>query len=379
MPAPSYADILNSGFRAIAIRPSPFTQHLAREPESTANIVCHVNASMAEETALYLDRKLAEVQFVTAVKIGGVVLDRLLYDRYGDDFEPRRTAAVAVATLSLWRTGDVGFAVPALTRVASKNKDGITFITTQAIVFQPGDKGPIEVFAYCAPAGMDGNVVEDTLTELLDRPPEDKTLQVTNLEPAAGGAPREEDGQVAARGRGFWTAARKGTRAAVEYAARTVPGVAIAVASERLNPFTKLPKWRGEITVADRSGNGNSALAARVSAVMDETRALGVPVVVYGGTSVYLTIEIVGLVFKDAKAAAALREDIRAALVADVALLTGGEPLSIGLIFATLLRFKELGVFAPEDCIVVPAEDRFPTSPSKAIRTRGDLIKINGL
>ena len=379
MPAPSYADILNSGFRAIAIRPSPFTQQLAREPESTANIVCHVNASMAEETALYLDRKLAEVQFVTAVKIGGVVLDRLLYDRYGDDFEPRRTAAVAVTTLSFWRTGDVGFAVPALTRIASKNKDGLTFITTQAIVFQPGDKGPIEVFAYCATAGMDGNVVEDILTELLDRPPEDKTLQVTNLEPAAGGAPREEDGQVAARGRGFWTAARKGTRMAVEYAARTVPGVAIAVASELLNPFTKLPKWRGEITVADRSGNGNSALAARVSAVMDETRALGVPVVVYGGTSIYVTIVIVGLVFKDAKAAAALREDIRAALVADVALLTGGEPLSIGLIFATLLRFKEFGVFAPEDCILVPAEDRFPKSPSKALRTRGDLIKINGL
>lgn len=376
MPAPSYADILNAGFRAIAIRPSPFTVALAREPESTANIVCHVNASMSEETALYLDTKLAEIQFVTATKIGGPVLDRLIYDRYGDDFEPRRDAQVAVVTVSFRRAGTVGFAIPAQTRVATA--DGIVFRTTQTVVLQENEKGPVEVIAYCQLAGLDGNVLEQKIVDIIDKPAEDQTTIVVNLEPAAGGAPREEDGQLAARARGFWSAARKGTRQAVEYAARTVPGVAIAVADEILNPWTKLPKWRGSVTVADRAGNGNRALAARVTAVMDETRALGVPVAVFGGTSVYVSIWINQLVYKDANNAAEVREQIRAALVLDVGLLANGEPLSIGYIFATLLRFKEQ-VFAPEGCIQTPADDLFPTSKAKAFRTRSDLIKLNGV
>jgi len=378
MPAPTYADILNAGFRGIAIRPSPFTVALAREPESTANIVCHVNASMSEETALYLDTKLAEIQFVTAVKIGGSVLDRLIYDRYGDDFEPRRDAQVAVAMLSFRRNGTTGFSLPAQSRVGTKSKNGIVFRTTQTIVFQEGDKGPIEVFAYCTTAGSDGNVLADTITDIMDRAEEDETLICTNLEPAAGGAPREEDGQLAARARGFWSAARKGTKAAIEYAARTVPGVAIAVAEERLNPWTKLPKWRGQVTVADRAGNGNAALAARVIAVMDETRALGVPVAVFGGTSVYVPIEINGLQFKNANTTNDVREQIRTALVQDIGLLTNGSPLSIGYIFATLLRFADT-VFAPDDCIIFPIDDMYPTSSAKAFRTRADLVKINGL
>lgn len=378
MPAPTYADILNAGFRGIAIRPSPFTVALAREPESTPNIVCHVNASMSEETALYLDTKLAEIQFITAVKIGGAVLDRLIYDRYGDDFEPRRDTQTAVATLSFRRSGMAGFAIPAQTRVGTKSKDGIVFRTSTGIVFQEGDKGPIEVFAYCTTAGPDGNVLSDTITDILDRPEEDDTLICTNLEPASGGAPREEDGQLAARARGFWSAARKGTKQAIEYAARTVPGVAIAVAEERLNPWTKLPKWRGQVTVADRAGNGNSALAARVIAVMDETRALGVPVAVFGGTSIYVAIEISGLEFKNANTTNDVREQIREAIVQDVGLLANGEPLSIGYLFSTLLRFKDK-VFAPETCIVQPADDLFPTSSAKAFRTRSDLVKINGL
>jgi hypothetical protein len=376
MPAPSYADILSAGFRGIAIRPSPFTVQLAREPESTANIVCHVNASMAEETAVYLETKLAEGQFVTAVKIGGAVLDRLIYDRYGDDFEPRRDASVSVVTLSFRRSGSVGFAIPAQSRVATE--DGIVFRTSQPVVFAANDLGPLDVIAYCAVAGADGNVIAGKIVDIIDRPSDDKTLSVANVAAAAGGAPREEDGQLAARARGFWSAARKGTKSAIEYAARSVQGVRIAVASEILSPFTKLPKWRGSLVVADQAGNGNSALAARVYAAMDEARALGVPIGVRGGATQFASIAIVGLVFVNANTTAEIREQLRAAIVDDVATLNNGETLSHGLIFATLLRFKAQ-VFAPDDCIVTPAADQAPTSAALAIRTRADLITINGV
>ena len=376
MPAPSYADILAAGTRGIAIRPSPFTVEMASEPESTANIVVHVNASMAEETAVYLETKLAESQFVTAVKIGGAVLDRFIYDRYGDDFEPRRDASVSVVTVSFRRTGEVGFAVPKDSRVATA--DGVVFRTSQAVVFQAGEKGPIDVIAYCAVAGADGNVLATKIAEILDRPSDDKTLTVENVLPAAGGAPREEDGQLAARARGFWSAARKGTKTAVEYAARSVPGVRIAVATEVLNPFTLLPKWRGSLVVSDASGNGNTALAARVYEAMHEARALGVPIHVVGGGTQFESISLVGLVFLNANTTAEVREQMRVALIDDVALLVNGETLSHGYIFATLLRFKD-AVFAPDDCIVTPVEDKVPSNAFRAIRTRADLIKINGL
>lgn len=380
MPAPSYADILNSGFRAIAIRPTNFSVVMAREPETTVNILCHVNAAMAEETAVYTDQKLAEIQFVTAQKIGGPVLDRLIFDRYGDDFEPRRDTPLAVAVLSLRRSGTVGFAVPLQTQIGTKGgATSVIFRTTQTVVFQEGDKGPLTVFAYATLAGPDGNVQAGTITDIIDRPEGgDPTLVCTNFEPAAGGGPREEDGQLAARARGFWSAARKGTRQAVEYAARTVAGVVNAIADELIKPFDKLPKWRGSVTVSDINGNGNAALAARVLGVMDETRALGVPIAVFGGSAIFVPIVISGLVFKDANTTTEVREEIRAALVADVALLVNGEPLSIGYIFATLLRFKDK-VFAPEECITTPADDQYPTSKAKAFRTRSDLVKINGL
>lgn len=376
MPAPSYADILAAGIRSIAIRPSTLTVQMARELESAANIIVNVNASMAEETAVYLETKLAESQFVTAVKIGGAVLDRFIFDRYGDDFEPRRDASVSAVTLSFRRTGEVGFAVPALTRCATK--DGVIFITTQTLVFQTGEKGPIDVLAYCATAGPDGNVIAGKIIDILDRPSDDNTLVVTNLTAAAGGAPREEDGQLAARARGFWSSARKGTRSAVEYAARSVVGVRIAVASEILNPFTLLPKWRGSLVVADQAGNGNAALAARVYTQMDEARALGVPIAVYGGATIFASIALVGIVYKNANTTVELREQIRQALVDDVAQLENGKPLSHSLIFSTLQRF-EAQIFAPADCIITPASDQYPTSAALGIRTRTDLITINGL
>ena len=376
MPAPSYADILAAGIRSIAIRPSTLTVQMARELESSANILVNVNASMAEETAVYLETKLAEAQFVTAVKIGGAVLDRFIFDRYGDDFEPRRDASVSVVTLSFRRAGTIGLAVPAQTRCATK--DGAIFRTTQTIVFQTNELGPLDVLAYCATAGQDGNVLAGKILDILDRPSDDKTLTVENIEPAVGGAPREEDGQLAARARGFWSSARKGTRSAVEYAARSVVGVRIAVASEVLNPFTLLPKWRGSLVVADQAGNGNTALAARVYAQMDEARALGVPIAVFGGATTFASIALVGIVFLNANTTVELREQIRQALVDDVAQLANGKPLSHSLIFATLERFNAQ-IFAPDNCIVTPASDQYPTTTALGIRTRTDLITINGL
>lgn len=381
MAAPTYDDIFRAGVRALAIRPSPFTKSLAEEPESTANIVVHVNASMAEETAVFAETKLAELQLATAVGLGGAVLDRLAYDRYGEDFEPRRTATIAAAEILLRRSGNTALVIPKDTRVATE--DGVVFRTAADLMFPEGVKGPLRVFAYCTVAGPDGNVAEDAIASVLDQPAEDTTLVVTNLERAAGGHPEEEEGEMANRMRGFWLGARKATKTAVEYAALTVPGVASVVAEEILDPLddTK-PTFRARMTIADKYGNANAALADRVRLGLLEARALGVPIAVYGSTPIYIGISLVGLVFNQGQNTTGNRQAIREAIVADVATYcTTGARFAHSIVIATLQAFvgkdKPLS-FVPKNVVTSPATDQDTPTAQTAYRTRPELILING-
>lgn len=381
MAAPSYDDIFRSGVRALQIRPSPFSRDVAEEGESTANIVCHVNASMSEETAVYADTKFAELQLATAVQLGGAVLDRLAYDRYGEDLEPRKTATIAVVEMSIRRTGDVAVVVPKDTRVATA--DGIVFRLVSDLLFQQNVKGPLKVFAYCTVAGPDGNVAPATITSVLDQPSADPTFSCTNLARAAGGHPEEEPGEFANRMRGFWLAARKATRTAIENAALAIDGVASAVPEEVVHPLDPLiPTYRATLTIADRYGNANAALAARVRDGLNETRALGVPIAVFGSTPVYIQISLVGLVFRTGQDTAGNRQQIRETITADLAINQGtGARFSRAGVIASLQGFvgptKPLS-FVPATVVATPATDQEAPSKQIAYRTRPELITING-
>jgi hypothetical protein len=381
MAAPNYNDIFRAGVRALAIRPSPFSKDVAEASESTANIVCHVNASMAEETAVFADAKLAEIQLATAVQLGGAVLDRLAYDRYGEDLEPRKTATIAVAELAIRRTGTVALVVPRDSRVATG--DGIVFRTASDLLFPEGVKGPLKVFSYCTVAGPDGNVSESTITSVLDQPADDPTLSATNAARAAGGHPEEEPGEFASRMRGFWLAARKATKTAVEYAALSTDGVASVLAEEVVNPLDPLiPTYRATLTIADRYGNANAALAARVRDGLSETRALGVPIAVFGSTPIYISIALTGLAFRQGQDTAGNRAAIREAIVADLAANQAtGAQFSRAAVIATLHRYvgkdKPLA-FVPLDVVTSPATDQPAPSKQVAYRTRPELILING-
>lgn len=381
MAAPTYDDIFRAGTRALVIRPSPFSRAVAEEEESTANIVCHVNASMVEETAVFADTKLAELQLATAVQLGGAVLDRLAYDRYGEDLEPRKTATVAAAVLELRRTGTVAIAVPAGTRVAAPG--GIVFRTVADLLFPLNVAGPLTVFASATVAGPDGNVAENTITSVLDQPEDDQTLTARNPDRASGGHPEEEPGEFAARMRGFWLAARKATRTAVERDALAVDGVASAVPEEVTNPLDPLiPTYRATLTIADRYGNANAALAARVRDGLAETRALGVPIAVFGSTPAYISIELVGIVFRQGQDTATNRQTIREAITADIAgNQSTGARFSRAAVIATLLRFVGVDrplAYVPADAVAVPADDQLPASKQIAWRTRAELVLING-
>lgn len=378
MPIPSYDDFFEAGLRAVRIRPSKFSAELAQQDESTANTVMNIAATMMDETAVFLDTAISENAFGPAMRMGGAVLDRLALDRYGDDFEPRKSASQAVAVISVRRLGTEGCALPRNSRCATAaSENGLIFRTANDLVFAPGVKGPLTVFATCTTAGPTGNVAAGKINNLLDKPLEDATMSCTNFQPAAGGLPREEEGQFGGRIMGYWKAARKGTKAAVQYQAETTDGISAATVDEILNPFTGDPAWRGSIIVADQNGSANAALAARVLARMPEARGLGVPVFVSGSVPVEVSIEVTGVVFAANSATSELLEQIRAAIVATVNALRPGFELRIAAIQAAVEQFAPTAK-CPKNAVVLPTGDLVPASPTHSLRTRKELVKING-
>jgi uncharacterized phage protein gp47/JayE len=375
MPIPSYDDFFQAGLRAIRLRPSKFTAEVVLEEESTANTVMNIAASMMDETALMLDTSISENAFGTAMRMGGTVLDRFALDRYGDDFEPRKAAATAVVPLSFRRTGEEGCAVLRDSRVASAG--GIIFRTTQDLVFAPGVKGPLTVFASCTIAGPTGNVIEGKLTQLLDKPAEDPSMAVTNLVRASGGAPGEDEGPFGGRIRGYWRAARKGTRAAVQYQCETTDGISSATVEEMLNPFNGKPEYRGLVYVADLNGSANAALAQRVQDRLPEARGLGVPVLVTGSVPVEVVVEVSGIVFAAGTQTSELLEQIRAAIVATVNALKPGESLRVAAIQAAIEQYAPQAK-APANAVVIPTGDLVPSQVHYSLKTRKELVKING-
>ncbi len=378
MSLPTYDDFFQMGIRSVLIRPSKFTAENAAEPESTANTVMNIAASMMDETGVALDTALAENTFGTAVRMDGPVLDRLAYDRYGDDFEGRKAASVAVAVLSVRRQGTEGCVLPQGSRASTEGGPGLIFRTANDLVFSPGVLGPLTVFATCTTAGPIGNVTAGKITQLLDKPPEDPTMSVTNPTRAAGGNPREEAGQFGGRIQGYWKAARRGTRAAIEYHAKTIDGVATALVEERLNPFNGLPVYRGTIIVADSAGSANAALVAKVQAALPEVRGLGVPVFVTGGVPVEVGVRVAGIVFQAGAQTSVLIEQIRGAIVATVNALGPGESLRIAAIQAAVEQFAPIAK-APKNAVVLPTGDLVPDTVRAVLRTRSDLVTVNGL
>jgi uncharacterized phage protein gp47/JayE len=375
MPIPSYDDFFEMGLRSVRIRPSKFTAEMAEQEESTANTVMNVAASMMDETAVFLDTSISENAFGPAMRMGGTVLDRFALDRYGDDFEPRKGASNAVAVLSFRRSGTEGCAVPRNSRVATEG--GLIFRTNQDLVFAPNVKGPLTVFATCTTAGPDGNVIAGKIKQLLDKPDEDATMAATNTLRASGGAPAEDEGPFGGRIRGYWRAARKGTKAAVQYECETTDGISEATVEEMLQPFGGKPDYRALVYVADENGSANAALAQRVQARLPEARGLGVPVLVTGAVPVEVSVAVSGIVFAAGTQTSELLEQIRASIVATVNALKPGESLRVAAIQAAIERFAPTAK-APANAVQVPTGDLTTAQPHYSLKTRKDLVTVNG-
>ena len=313
----------------------------------------------------------------------GPKLDRWAFDRY-QMLRKQAAPAFVLLTFSTTAAAPSAFTIGVGTRISTSG--GQEFLTVVSVPFAQGAVGPILVRARSTLAGADQNVAAGALTSLTSQiPNQPADLRVTNAEAAAGGDGREEDDDFKSRIRGFWIAARRGTRGAIEAGALAVPGVVRATAFEALQG-AGYPARSITLVIADRFTDAlvlqgvavptyaakSQAFAQTVSQALDEFRPDGTPVAVIVGqvrlVAVVLRLRFRASVSNPDAVALATRSLI-------VQLINGGDPGAPFVPSAAagaLTSISGLDLFGDE--IASPAGPIVPTSPFQILRSTLALV-----
>jgi Baseplate J-like protein len=365
---PSRLDYFNIGAQYVVQRAQKIDAGMPYVQGSDANILCGVGAVLADAVTkqllyncsrLFLDGCFDED------------LDRYIWDRY----QLTRKGASAATTLArLYRPSAAAGAgvVPSNTSVLSLT--GIEYITTQPGNFGASTVDNVIVPVRAVQAGKATQVGANQLrrfkspTTLFD-----STLLCNNDSTSAGGEDREDDDTVKARVRNFWNTARRGTLSAIEFGARTVPGVVSAEASEALNPFGQ-PARIVNLYISDSSGVASVPLAQQVAVALQEYRAGGITVLIT--TSIpFLQAVVLKLVFATGVDTVTLSGQVQAAVVEFINSLPVNGELYLADLYTVLRRFVSQGLVQAQASIVSPVTDVVP-SVGQTIRTTTNLVTL---
>lgn len=367
---PTRADLFQTGADEVLLRSEarPVGQRLSAEEVFTEgsdiNIVIASASGMAEEITRQLAARTA------ALLLDGARdedLDRLVGDRFSPTIV-RKEASPAVATLTFTRSAGPLLALSLPTGTRFRTINGVEFELTAPASLAAGSTGPVSATARARQAGLAGNVAALAINQFVQQP-QDPALQVTNIEPATGGDERETDARLRARARDFFRTARRGTLAAIEFGALTVPGVRQATALEELDALG-IQTGRVFLYVADALGQANAALIAQVRAALFEFRAAGVFVDLSSAVPTFVPI-VYQLRFAAGVDTTAAFVSVANATLAAVNALAPNATLQVSLLFAIARSIP--GVIVDDDAVVAPVGDLVP-SPGQIIRTRLDLI-----
>lgn len=316
---------------------------------SDLNLLFGAGSEMGEEIVAKYAKCVKGLFVETAV---GDQLDRLAFDRFG---LTRKSASPASVRLNFVRpTPSVSTpgTYPSGSRI--QTPDGTIFALNTDLVVGGFDTN-LFADATALEAGLNSNVAANTLIQFAD-PIFDDTFSVTNLQGAAGGAEGETDVEFRARIRDFFPSIRRGTLGALEFGARTVPGVAVATALELVDE-SAVPAGFVRLTVADTNGGFSETLLQQVRDVLLEFRALGVPVFVQGGVVVAQAVEWdIGV--RTGFPTAQVQEEVRQVTVAATQFLAPGETLELSTLIAAAKTVP--GAVIRDDSLVNPTADVVP-------------------
>ena len=339
-------------------------------PGSDVNVMLAAAAAMADECVRQDTLRQAATYLASA---SGEDLDRLIFDRYSPSIV-RKRATSSVVTLTLSReippSNGNAFTLPTGTSVSTP--DGIEFITTNPASFPLNSTGPITVSAQAVYAGTEGNVDIGTITDFTSNPGE-PSLVVTNNEVAAGGTDTESDELLKSRARLFWQAVSKGTISAIEFGALTTPGVYKTTAEEQY--LNNEPTGVIRLYISDVNGQSNQLLVSAVQNTLREYRAGGVVVNILSTIPRYEQISYRVSFVQGIDTTAAIQQ-IKDLTVQIINNLEPGEDLLISQLYSILRSVP--GVIVNDDAIQLPQGDVIISGTGDIIKTRADLISVNG-
>ena len=356
------SELFSVGRAAVAGTPNiRLNPAVADIPGSDLNLAIGIDSVIGEEV---VSRGASAMRGAFAETARGAQLDRVAYDRYG----LRRFSATPASVDLVLSRPTPGAPTPGTYTAGSvvQTADGVQFGLDEDAVFGNFDT-IVQVAATCATVGASTNVTANTVTAF-STSPFDSTLTVNNPASAAGGTDTESDIQFLGRIRGFFPTVSKAILGAIEYGAKQVPGVAVATATEILNPSGGFPAGAVQLVVGDRNGNASSTMLTAVSDSLLNWRAAGIPVFVIGGTVVFQTVQW-HLAFKvgfDERLATAR---VRAVTVAVSQFLPPGPDNGILYRSSLISAAKNVpGVILSDSSLLYPLGDVVPTSAEIMIR-----------
>jgi len=331
---------------------------------SDINVLVASASAMAEEVTRQLALRINALFLDGAT---GEDLDRLVGDRFSPTIV-RKSATPALGTVQLTRVAGALPLVSLPIGTQLTTGSGVQFETTVVATVLAGSTGPVSVPIRARQAGLAGNVAPAAINAFVN-PPSDPQLLASNPEPTAGGDEVETDARLRARARDFFRQARRGTIAAIEFGALTVPGVRQATAVEEVDSLG-IPTGRVSLYVADALGQANAALVLAVQSALLEYRAAGVYVDVSSSIPLFVSIQYL-LRFAAGVDTTAAFARVQAATVSAVNALPPNATLPVSLLFSVARSVP--GVIVLDDAVVTPIGDLVP-SAGQILRTRTDLV-----
>lgn len=376
---PTFADLFRTWRDEALSRNPKLTLDAVDRDGSDANIIAASSAAVGEEVVAQL-ADVAEGLYLDSAR--GKKLDRYVFDRYG---LVRKTAAVAVGEVEFSTTAPnpTSFTIPVGT--ALQTADGRQFFTTAAAIFPAGSTGPITAAVRSALAGADQNARIGAITNIVSTIPlAPADLAVTNGTATAGAADEEGDDSLRDRARRFFLTARKGTLAAIEADALSVPGIVRAVAFDVVDVSAR-PTRVVELVVSDQFTDAlvvqgvnppayeaqSQALADSIFNALRDTRAGGIFVKVVVAQVVLQPI-ILQLRFQAGVDVDLVTLVARGTVLASVNDLEPGETLSRAALVDRLRGVAGLQIVGDE--IASPPGDVVP-APLQVIRTSLSLVQ----
>ena len=380
MDRPTYSDLFQVARNQLLIA-NPRLTAVDREG-SDANALVASIAAVGDEVS-------QQVAYVAAASFldtaDGTALDRLVFDRYG---LVRKPAAAALGTVQFTSAAGAAstFGIPENTLLTTS--DGVQFQTTEPVTFPISSNGPISAPVRSVLAGATQQVRASTIVAVVSPiggAPAD--LAVANALATSGAADPETDNELRERARRFFTTVQRGTLAAIEQAARNVPGVRYATAFEDVDQFgaqsgyvslvvtDQYTDTLATLSVVPPAYEAQSqVLAQQVALAVDQARAAGIYVATLVAQVVLQPVTL-RLRVKAGFDSAAVTLQARAVCVQVVNALPPGAVLTVAALDSALANVQ--GLYFVGDEVIVPAATIAPT-PLQVLRTNLQLVVTGG-